>query len=63
MFVTYRAAAGQAIRIADRKVWRLRAAQPWPERPKQFDDDVRHDVDGVNGVKPLQPLRPTGACS
>lgn len=62
MFVTYRAAAGQAARIVDRKVWQLHEALPWPERPKEFDDGVRYDVD-VNEVKQLPLLQLIGACS
>lgn len=66
MFVTYRAAASQAIQIVDRKVWQLHEALPWPEWPKRFDDGgggVRHDVDDVNGMKQLPLLQPIGACS
>lgn len=64
MFVTYRAAAGQAARIMDRKVWQLHEALPWPEWPKEFDDDdgARYDVD-VNEVKQLLLLQLIGACS
>lgn len=66
MFVTYRAAAGQAAQIMDRRVWQLHEALPWPERPKEFDDDdgARHDVDvNVNEVKQWLLLQLIGACS
>lgn len=62
MFVTYQAAANQAIQIVDMKVWQLHEALPWPERLKGFDDGARYDVD-VNGVKPLLLLQPIDACS
>lgn len=66
MFVTYRAAAGQATPIMDRKVWQLHEAlPPWPEWPKEFDDGVRYDDDDVdvNEVKRLLLLQLIGACN
>lgn len=63
MFVTYRAAAGQAAQIMDRKEWQLHEALPWPEWPKEFDDGARYGDGDVNEVKQLPLLQLIGACS